>query len=85
VTLFDDERSVTPRGDGLLDGTGGRLLAASETRIKAGGVESSNVQPIAETTAMIDVLRSYQMSQRMTESLDDLRQRAIDRLGRSGQ
>lgn len=82
VTIFDDERAVSPRGDGMMIGEGGRQLAAAETKLKAGGVEASNVQAIAETTAMVDVLRSYQMSQRMSESLSDMRRRAIERLGR---
>jgi flagellar basal-body rod protein FlgF len=85
VTMFDDERAVSPRGDGMMTGAGGRELAAAETKIKSGGVEASNVQPIVETTAMVDVLRSYQSSQRMSESINDMRQRAIERLGRSGQ
>ncbi|MEC8180183.1 MAG: flagellar basal body rod C-terminal domain-containing protein, partial [Pseudomonadota bacterium] len=57
---------------------------AEETKLRSGGVEGSNVQPIVETTAMIDILRSYQNSVRMTESLNDMRKRALDRLGRVG-
>ena len=82
VTVFD-EASVVPRGDGLFTGEGGRLLAAAETRLKTGGIEASNVQPIAETTAMVELLRAYQSSQRMSESLNEMRSRAIDRLARS--
>jgi flagellar basal-body rod protein FlgF len=82
VTVFD-EASVVPRGDGLFTGENGRLLTAAETRLKTGGIEASNVQPIAETTAMVELLRAYQSSQRMTESINDMRSRAIDRLARS--
>ena len=82
VTVFDDERAVSPRGDGMMIGDGGRQLAAAETRFKTGGVEASNVQPIVETTAMVEILRSYQTSQRMSEALSDMRRRAIERLGR---
>ena len=82
VTVFD-EAGVTPRGDGLMTATNGRVLGAPETRLKTGGIEGSNVQPIAETTAMVEILRAYQTSQRMTESMNDLRSRAIDRLARS--
>jgi flagellar basal-body rod protein FlgF len=31
---------------------------------------------------MVEVLRAYQSSQRMIEGLDDMRKRAIDKLGR---
>ncbi|HEY0043620.1 MAG TPA: flagellar hook-basal body complex protein [Allosphingosinicella sp.] len=82
VTVFDDERAVNPRGDGLMNGQGGRELAAAETRLKVGGVEASNVQPIVETTQMVEILRSYQSSQRMSESLGEMRKNAIGRLGR---
>ncbi len=82
VTVFDDESAVSPRGDGMLTGSGGRVLGAADTKLKSGGVEASNVQPIAETTAMVEILRSYQSSQRLSQALDDLRKNAIDRLGR---
>ena len=82
VTAFD-EATVVPRGDGLFSGDNGRLLTAAETRLKTGGIEASNVQPIAETTAMVELLRAYQSSQRMSESLNEMRSRAIDRLART--
>jgi len=82
VTVFADETSVSPRGDGMMAGSGGRILAATEVTLTTGGVEGSNVQPIVETSAMIDILRSYQSSQRMTQAMDDMRKSAIERLGR---
>jgi flagellar basal-body rod protein FlgF len=84
VSMFDDEGSVTVRGDGLVTGTGARLLPAADTRLKSGGLEASNVEPIVETTHMIEILRSYQSSQRMSEGINDMRRRAIERLGRLG-
>ena len=82
VTVFDDESAVSPRGDGMMTGEGGRILPAAETRLRSGGVEGSNVQPIIETNNMIEILRSYQTSQRMSEALNDMRKRAIERLSR---
>lgn len=84
VTVFDDELAVSPRGDGLMAGEGGRVLAVAETRLRSGGVEGSNVQPIVETTSMVEILRSYQSSQRMSDALGDMRKRAIERLSRIG-
>lgn len=84
VTMFDDETTLTPRGDGLMTGSGGTPLPATETRIKSGGVEGSNVQPIAETTELIDILRSYQSSMAISNAINDLRKDAIGRLGRIG-
>lgn len=82
VTVFDDERSVDPRGDGLFTGQGGRELAAAETRLRSGGIEASNVQPIVETTNMVEILRAYQTSMAMSNSLNEMRKSAIERLGR---
>jgi len=84
VTVFDDERGVSPRGDGLMAATGGRELGAAETTLRTGGIEGSNVEPIVETTAMVDILRAYQTSMKMSQDIEDMRRRAIDRLGKLG-
>jgi flagellar basal-body rod protein FlgF len=84
VTVFDDERAVTPRGDGLMTGANGRELSAADTKLKTGGVEGSNVEPIVETTAMVDILRAYQTSMKISQDMDDMRKRAIDRLSKTG-
>lgn len=82
VTNFADENMLEVRGDGLLNGTGGQFMTAAQTRLKTGGVEGSNVEPIVETTHMVDILRSYQASQRMSSDLDSMRKKAIDRLSK---
>lgn len=84
VTQFGGEASVDPRGDGLYSGIGGQPLAAAQTRLKSGGVEASNVNPIAETTDMVEILRAYQTSQQLANSMSDLRKRAIEQLGKFG-
>lgn len=81
VTQFDELR-VSPRGDGVMNGAGGRVLSPAETHLKTGGVEASNVEPIVETTAMVDILRAYQSSMEMSASLDSMRTSAIDRLSK---
>jgi flagellar basal-body rod protein FlgF len=84
VTVFDDEAAVDPRGDGLFSASGGRELAAADTHLQSGGVEGSNVNAITETTDMIQILRAYQTSQHMSDSMSDMRKQAIDKLGRIG-
>ncbi len=81
VTVFDELR-VASRGDGLSDGAGGRILAAAETRLKSRGLEASNVRPIVETAAMIEIQRAYQSSMDISASLDAMRKQAIGRLSR---
>lgn len=82
ITKFPNEGTLENRGNGLWSGQGGEEVPAEEVRLKAGGVEGSNVQPIIETTTLIEVLRSYQNSKKMSVDLGDMRQRAIDKLGR---
>lgn len=82
VTSFADENMLDVRGDGMLTGTGGRLMPAAQTKLRSGGVEASNVEPIVETTNMVGIMRAYQTSQRMTEDMADMRQQAINRLSR---
>ncbi|WP_213982638.1 flagellar hook-basal body complex protein [Sphingomonas sp. dw_22] len=81
VTVFD-EANMDPRGDGMFNGASGRELTAAETSLKSGGVEGSNVNAITETTDMIEILRAYQTSQHITDSMADMRKQAIDKLGR---
>ncbi len=83
VTQFN-EASVDPRGDGLFTGTEGRELPAGETRLMAGGIEGSNVNAIQETTDMVEILRAYQTSQNLSQSMNDMRKSAIDKLSRVG-
>lgn len=83
VTVFD-EKNMDPRGDGMFNGKEGRELTAAETSLKTGGVEGSNVNAITETTDMVEILRAYQTSMNLNESMSDLRKKAIDRLGRVG-
>ena len=82
VTNFADENLLEVRGDGMLTGTGGRIMTAAETKLHAGGVEASNVETIVETTNMVEIMRAYQTSQRMSQDLADMRKQAIGRLGR---
>lgn len=82
VTQFADENQLEVRGDNLLAGTGGRLLAPTEVRLQSGGVEGSNVETIVETTNMVQIMRSYQTSQQLVETMADLRKQTINRIGR---
>ena len=84
VTVFDNEAALSQRGDGVMTGEGGRELAAAETKLKTGGIEGSNVEPIVETTQMVEILRAYQTSAKIAQDMDDMRRRAIERLAKLG-
>ena len=82
LIVFDDPRGLMPRGDSLLDGRNGKAVVQGDIRLRSGMLEGSNVQPIVETTEMVEIMRAYELGQRLSSSLDDLRKRAIERLGR---
>lgn len=85
LTDFADTSLLRQRGDGLLVAdTPGTPLPPEAVQLRGGGLEASNVQPITETVDMVDVLRAYQASQRLSDSISDLRRNAISRLGRIG-
>ncbi|WP_159980761.1 MULTISPECIES: flagellar hook-basal body complex protein [unclassified Novosphingobium] len=82
VTSFADENMLEARGDGVLTGSGGQMMTAAQTKLRSGGVEGSNVEAISETTHMVEILRSYQTSQRLSSDLADMRRNAIGRLSK---
>ncbi len=83
IVRFPDEAQLVQLGDGLWDAPAADAQPAPDARLRPGGIEASNVQPIAETSEMIAVLRNYQTSQRLADGIADLRQRTIERFGRS--
>lgn len=67
LLLTDEERTQVPKGD---------------ITLVQGSLETSNVQPVAEITRMIEVMRKYQSASQLTENEDELTRKAIDQLSR---
>lgn len=78
VFRFADEGLLAQAGDGLFDGPA--TATAAEVRLRVGGVESSNVNAVVETSDLVEIMRTYQTSQRLADSINDLRRRSLDRL-----
>lgn len=77
---FSNEINLKKIGDGLY--TTNEAPTPSETsRLIQGAIEGSNVNTILQMTRMIDVLRSYQSAQKLSDDGNDLQRRAIERLG----
>jgi flagellar basal-body rod protein FlgF len=62
---------------------GGQPSKAFEGVVVQGSLEGSNVNPVLELTNLIEISRAYQSAARVVSGADDLRQRAIERLGRA--
>lgn len=81
VTEFDNTQDLEARGDGLYAATKKDPgHEAEKTRVMQGMLEGSNVKPVLEMTRMIDVLRSYQRTQRLLQSEHDRQRTMIQRL-----
>lgn len=78
---FADERALLKVGGGLYDAAGQPALDAPGARVHQGMVERSNVEAVIEISHMIDVMRAYQASAELTQTSEDLLQRAIEKLG----
>jgi flagellar basal-body rod protein FlgF len=81
MVKFAPNSKLVKLGNSLV--TGNALpIESGETELRAGMIEGSNVSSIAETTQMIEILRAYQSMQKLTDRTNDIRGRAIERLGR---
>lgn len=67
VVEFENEQGLQAMGNGLYKTDAAGQPAANSTVLQ-GMIEGANVQPVLEMTRMIDVLRSYQNTQRMLQS-----------------
>ncbi|WP_075215639.1 flagellar basal-body rod protein FlgF [Mongoliimonas terrestris] len=79
MVTFADERALTKEGENLFSGEG--AVPAEGGRVQQGALERSNVQSVIEMTRLIEVNRSYESISRMISNHDELRQKAIERLG----
>lgn len=79
IVDFSDDRALVKEGNSLYSTTQTSQPAAS-TSVQQGAIEGSNVQPIIEMTNMIEVMRSYQATANLSQSLGNLTNQAIDKL-----
>lgn len=80
VVEFDNLQDLKPQGNGLYSsGAAGR--PATETKVKQGALEGSNVNPVQEMTRMIEILRTYQSTMRMINNEHERQVNAIQKLG----
>lgn len=82
VVEFENVQDLKPQGNGLYSSeTPGR--PATETIVKQGSLEGSNVNAIQETTRMITILRSYQSTMKMMQDEHDRQISALQKLAKT--
>ena len=77
---FTDEMALQKEGSSLYS-TSQSPNATPTGTIEQGMLETSNVEPVIEISKMIDVMRAYQATASLTQSQEDLKRQAIDKLG----
>lgn len=82
VASFAAPGALSKVGDNLWSADG-QAPGTFEGVIEQGAIEGSNVRPVIELTRLIEISRAYQNAAKIVSNEDDLRQRAIERLGRA--
>jgi len=83
VYKFDTLSVLEKKGDNLLANTSNSQPApATDSKLRQGMLEESNVKPILEITRMIEVSRAYEQVTRMMDSQSELTRTTITRMGR---
>ena len=84
VVKFDDEQSLQKTGDGLYT-TDKTPAPAPQAEIRQGMIETSNVRPVVELTAMMAIVRNYQGAQNFLDGEHQRQLKAIRELPRADQ
>ncbi len=74
-----DNRALRKAGDNLFSAETG-LQAAETSRVRQGFTETSNVNPVAAMTDLIEILRAYEQAAQLTDISNELARRAVDTL-----
>lgn len=82
VASFAAPGALSKVGDNLWSANG-QTPGQFEGVMLQGAIEGSNVRPVIELTRLIEISRAYQNAAKIVSNEDDLRQRAIERLGRA--
>lgn len=80
VVNFDNERELKKEGASLYS-TEQAAKTVTDAKLIQGSIETSNVQPVIEISHMIEVMRAYQATANLTQSQEDMKRRAITKLG----
>lgn len=81
ITSFERPGALLKAGDNLWSAEG-QPTREAEGQVIQGALEDSNVIAVIELNNLIQISRAYESAARIVRGADELRQRALDRLGR---
>ncbi len=83
LVTFANPQELTMTGRGLYAAPEGQApLPAVDVTLRQGVIEGSNVQPVVELTALVELNRAYDSTQQMVQSDNERQRKAIERLAR---
>jgi len=82
VFRFGDLRQLRKAGDNLFAASE-EPSAAVSPRVRQGFIETSNVNPVAAMTDMIEIMRAYEQAAQLAETANELARRAVETLSAS--
>lgn len=82
VTDFQDYGSLVKEGATYFKLSRDTQRIPAQTRVLQGFLETSNVNPIKEMVNMVNVLRSFEMSQKVLQSQDEQMKKHIEQVSR---
>lgn len=83
LVTFANPQELTMTGRGLYAAPEDQApLPAVDVTLRQGVIEGSNVQPVVELTALVELNRAYDSTQQMVQSDNERQRKAIDRLAR---
>lgn len=82
LVSFTNQADLRKIGDNLFD-AGTQPPEPFTGKVTQGALEQSNVNAVTAITDLIQISRAYEGAARIVQSTDDLRQRALQRLGQS--
>lgn len=82
LVAFAEPGRLAKVGDNRFD-AGDQPPGAFAGVVQQGALERSNVNPVLQLTQLLEISRAYESAARVVRQGDELRQRAVDRLGRA--
>jgi len=84
VYTVSNPNNLRKIGGSLFEAIGATPVPSVEGRVQQGALEASNVNPVEEMVAMIEVMRLYEAAQKAIQTADDIAGKSANEIGRIG-
>lgn len=81
IVKFSDPAHLVKVGANLVEAGGQPAVPVEPIRLVPGALETSNVNPVQEMVAMVEVLRLYEAAQKVMQTIDAAMGRAVNEVG----